>query len=142
MGCYFLLQCMKVKSESEVAQSCPTQRRHGLQPTRLLCPCDLPGKNTGVGRHCLLRNTAISHPFLYPGLHMQIKNIWEKKFFQKVPKKAELEYAPCWQLFTWHLHCLSFVSNLEMILSIHKDVHRLHAKTAPFHPKDLSIRGV
>ena len=24
MGCHFLLQCMKVKSESEVAQSCPT----------------------------------------------------------------------------------------------------------------------
>ena len=23
-GCHFLLQCMKVKSESEVAQSCPT----------------------------------------------------------------------------------------------------------------------
>ena len=24
VGCYFLLQCMKLKSESEVAQSCPT----------------------------------------------------------------------------------------------------------------------
>ena len=24
MGCHFLLQCMRVKSESEVAQSCPT----------------------------------------------------------------------------------------------------------------------
>ena len=24
MDCHFLLQCMKVKSESEVAQSCPT----------------------------------------------------------------------------------------------------------------------
>ena len=24
VGCYFLLQCMKVKSESEVAQLCPT----------------------------------------------------------------------------------------------------------------------
>ena len=24
MGCHFLLQCMKVKSESEAAQSCPT----------------------------------------------------------------------------------------------------------------------
>ena len=24
MGCHFLLQCMKLKSESEVAQSCPT----------------------------------------------------------------------------------------------------------------------
>ena len=37
-GCHFLLQCMKVKSEREVAQSCPTQRPHGLQPTRLLRP--------------------------------------------------------------------------------------------------------
>ena len=35
VGCHFLLQCMKVKSESEVAQSCPT----------LLDPmdCSLPG---------------------------------------------------------------------------------------------------
>ena len=24
VGCHFLLQCMKMKSESEVAQSCPT----------------------------------------------------------------------------------------------------------------------
>ena len=24
VGCHFLLQCMKVKSESQVAQSCPT----------------------------------------------------------------------------------------------------------------------
>jgi len=27
---------------------------HGLQPTRLLRPWDLPGKSTGVGCHCLL----------------------------------------------------------------------------------------
>ena len=26
VGCHFLLQCMKVKSESEVTQSCPTRR--------------------------------------------------------------------------------------------------------------------
>ena len=31
------------------------QRPHGLQPTRLLCPWDFPGKTTGVGCHCLLR---------------------------------------------------------------------------------------
>ena len=30
-------------------------RPHGLQPTRLLCPWDFPGKSTGVGCHCLLR---------------------------------------------------------------------------------------
>ena len=58
VGCHFLLQCRKVKSESEVAQSCPTlsdpQRPHGLQPTRLLRPWDFPGRSTGVGCHCLL----------------------------------------------------------------------------------------
>ena len=30
-------------------------RPHGLQPTRLLCPRDFPGKNTGVGCHFLLQ---------------------------------------------------------------------------------------
>ena len=29
---------------------------HGLQPTRLLCPWDFPGKSTGVGCHCLLKD--------------------------------------------------------------------------------------
>ena len=38
--------CMKVKML--VTQSCPTLRHHGLQPARLLCPWDSPGKNTGV----------------------------------------------------------------------------------------------
>ena len=27
---------------------------HGVQPTRLLCPWDFPGKSTWVGCHCLL----------------------------------------------------------------------------------------
>ena len=34
-------------------------RPHGLQPTRLLCPWDFPGKSTGVGCHCLLRMPSI-----------------------------------------------------------------------------------
>ena len=57
VGCHFLLQCMKVKSESEVSQvvSDP-QRPHGLQPSRLLCPWDFPGKSTRVGCHCLLQS--------------------------------------------------------------------------------------
>ena len=28
---------------------------HGLEPTRLLCPWDSPGKNTAVGNHSLLQ---------------------------------------------------------------------------------------
>ena len=38
-------------SRSVVSDS---SRPHGLQPTRVLCPWDFPGKNTGVGCHCLL----------------------------------------------------------------------------------------
>ena len=44
------------------------QQPHGLQPTRLLCPWDFPGKSTGVGCHCLLPfsclGTRNSCPFL------------------------------------------------------------------------------
>ena len=35
-------------------------RPHGLQPTRLLHPWDFPGKSTGVGCHCLLRNKVLN----------------------------------------------------------------------------------
>ena len=49
-GCHFLLQCMKVKSESEVAQSCPTlSDPMDCSLPSLLCPWDFPGKSTGVG---------------------------------------------------------------------------------------------
>ena len=36
-------------------QSCLTLQPHGRQPTRLPCPRDSPGKNTGVGCHFLLQ---------------------------------------------------------------------------------------
>ena len=53
VDCHFLLQCMKVKAESEVSCSVVpnSSQPHGLQPTRLLHPWDFPGKNTGVGCH-------------------------------------------------------------------------------------------
>ena len=57
VGCHFLLQCLKVKSESESEVVSDSWRPHELQPTRLLHPWDFPGKSTGVGCHCLLRLT-------------------------------------------------------------------------------------
>ena len=48
-----------------VTQSCPALLwPHGLWPTRLLCPWDFPGKNTGVGHHFLLQGI-----FLTQGLN-------------------------------------------------------------------------
>ena len=57
VGCHFLLQCMKVKSESEVAQSCPT----------LSDPmdCSLPGSSIhGIFQARVLEWGAIA--FYYP----------------------------------------------------------------------------
>ena len=51
VGCRFLLQCVKVKSESEVAQSCWT-----LCDPMDCSTWDSPGKSTGVGCHCLLHS--------------------------------------------------------------------------------------
>ena len=39
---------------SEVTQLCPTLC-NTMEPTRLLCPWDFPGKSTGVGCHFLLQ---------------------------------------------------------------------------------------
>ena len=56
VGCHFLLQCMKVKGESEVIQSCPTlSDPMDCSPPGPSRPWDFPGKRTGVGCHCLLQ---------------------------------------------------------------------------------------
>ena len=53
MGCHFLLQCMKVKSESKVAQSCPT-------PSYPM-DCSLPGPSVhGIFQARVLEWVAIA----------------------------------------------------------------------------------
>ena len=49
--CYIHCYCCCCKVTSVVSDSVWSHRR---QPTRLLCPWDSPGKNTGVGCHFLL----------------------------------------------------------------------------------------
>ena len=60
VGCHFLLQCMKVKSESEVAQSCPTLSNP--------MDCSLPGSSIhGIFQARVLEWVAIafSNPATY-----------------------------------------------------------------------------
>ena len=55
VGCHFLLQCMKVKSESEVSQLCPT-------PSNPM-GCSLPGSSLhGIFQGRILEWVAISFP--------------------------------------------------------------------------------
>ena len=57
VGCHFLLQCMKVKSESEVSQSCPT-----LSDPK---DCSLPGSSIhGIFQARVLDGLNNKHYFL------------------------------------------------------------------------------
>ena len=70
----------------------------GLQPTRLLCPWDFPGKNTGEGCHFLLQgsfptqgsNLCLLHwqedalPLSYLGISSVAGRIWAMTFVPSV----------------------------------------------------------
>ena len=51
--CFLSLSAFSVSVSRSVMPD--SLRPHGLQPTRLLCPWDFPGKDTGVGCHFLLQ---------------------------------------------------------------------------------------
>ena len=68
VGCHFLLQCMKVKSESEVPQSCPTLR----DPMN----CSLPGSSVhGIFQARVLEWGAISFSNTHPYNHWNISDL-------------------------------------------------------------------
>ena len=70
VGCHFLLQCMKVKSESEVAQSCPTLH----EPM----DCSLPGSSVhGIFQARVLERGAIA--FSKYQLYFHFKKIAEEE---------------------------------------------------------------
>ena len=48
---WLFFSVLSAAAAAKSLQSCPTVRPHRRQPTRLPCPWDSPGKNTGVGCH-------------------------------------------------------------------------------------------
>ena len=59
---------MKVKSESEVAQSCPTLTTPWTAAYQAPLSMDFPGKSTGMGGHYLLRVVSEAYTFSLAGL--------------------------------------------------------------------------
>ena len=82
VGCHFLLQCMKEKSESEVTQSCPTLRDpmdcsppgssvHGILQARVLEGVPLPSPSAYLGLLIfLLANLNSTCDSSCPAFHM------------------------------------------------------------------------
>ena len=80
VGCHFLLQSMKVKSECEVAQSRPTLR----DPMDCSLPGSsvhgiFPGKSTGMGCHCLI-SVWQKPPQYFKVISLQLKGINKVRF--------------------------------------------------------------
>ena len=77
VGCYFLLQCIKVKSESEVAQSCPTLR----DPM----DCSLPGFSVhGIFQARVLEWGAIAFSIKCPIQRQRPTFLWKWKSLSSV----------------------------------------------------------
>ena len=75
-----LLSCLTHPSSPVLSHSVLSDslRPHGLQPTRLLCPWNSPGRNTGVGCHFLLQGifpTQGSNSRLLHLLHWQAASL-------------------------------------------------------------------
>ena len=78
-------------SHSVMSDSC---RLHGLQPTRLLCPWDFPGKSTGVWCHHLLHSLWLEQRKMAQGLLSLLFN----------ERTVQVEIYPCsvtWKASDW-----------------------------------------
>ena len=106
VGCHFLLQCMKVKSESEVAQSCPTlsdpmdcsppgSSIHGIFQARVLewgaiafsdihiyWYIILPFSILTCNSYHMLYSTYLSHIYI----RYSIMNSWQFNFYNNLTK--------------------------------------------------------
>ena len=107
VGCHLLLQCMKEKSESEVAQSCPTlsdpmdcslsdSSIHGIFQARVL-------EWVAIAFSSWLLLQAIWSSFLSPGLLLPFNSIFSLSVFQPISSCYPLLFFPHCFLF---LYCL------------------------------------
>ena len=114
VGCHFLLQCMKVKSESEVTQSCPTlsdpmdcslpgSSAHGIFQARvpeygaIAFSDDQPRQHIKKQRHYFANRGPSNQSFGFSSSH-----IWMWELYYK--KKAECQITDAFELWYWRRH--------------------------------------
>ena len=114
---------------------------HGLQPTRLLCPWNFPGKNTGVGCHFLLQfiifcyssPSWLIHPHCYPFQRVLIlSSIKENRCFLNL--NSSLVWLLLWDFYL-QSHPLQTPFHLDSLLNLRlyfKSEVSFSSSTAPF----------
>ena len=103
VGCHFLLQCRKVQSESEVAQSCPTLRNP--------MDCSPPGSSIhGIFQARVLEWGAIAFSEL---LHEKMLNV---SIDREMQMKSTQETTP------HALECLKLKKHTKSTASVGKDI--------------------
>ena len=104
VGCHFLLQCMKVKSESEVAQSCPT-------PSDPM-DCSLPGSSAhGIFQARVLEWGAIAFSCIFHNPFK--KSLFYIKLQLCKSRLYEITILPVFHLI--HLQVIRFFSARKSI---------------------------
>ena len=108
VGCHFLLQCMKVKSESEVTQSCLTLR----DPMG----CTLPASSIhGIFQAKLLEWGAIALSDIYIHMYTNIYILFQILFLYMLLKNTKYRSlcytgGPCWLfILLIHINCLYYM---------------------------------
>jgi len=100
VSCHFLLQCMKVKSESEDAQSCPTLRD--------AMDCSLPGSCVhGIFQARVLEWVAIA--FSEASIRTKLVEVME----------FQLSYFKSWKMMLWKC-CTQYASKFGKLSSGHR----------------------
>ena len=119
----FIYLCVCVCVCAHMHTLCHIQllRPHGLWPTRLLCPWDSPGKNTGVGCHFILYGIFLTqglNPCLLCLLYWQVDSL-----------------PLCHSLFSQEQNCFTLLCSLVLYNEVnqwHADIHPLgHVPSAP-----------
>ena len=121
VGCHFLLQCMKVKSEREVLSHVWLL---ATPWTTLLHPWDFPGKSIGVGCHCLLQATLLYEGYcccciLFFSHYSKKENKAQDRKVKQLAQSCTAFEVTLWQIYLSHVRiwtCVKFIC-LTIMLS-------------------------
>jgi len=108
---------------------------HGWWPSRLLCPWDFPGKNTGVGCHFLLKGIFLTRRSNWSFLHWQADSL-------PVDHQGSLNFRSCYSVSKSCPTLCSFIdSNTPGFSALHylpefaqTHVHWVSDAIQPSHP--------